>query len=224
MLNPIRDSSNAVIVVTSWVGCTALRELDGFPLGTVGGSTTGEVAVKVITVGSATGTSSTTVQGTAADNAAAVGNPVFIGGRAVTGSTYAPAYTDNDVAQLAIDKTSGGLLCHTRLLTRAGDAIAADPKQNTGVPSNFTVATADGTVFTLAAGEKGFIQNLDSADPLAVKLGASASTSSFNFILQPGAAADDGKGGSVTIDDWVGVVSVATITGTARYIAWKVAA
>lgn len=94
-------------------------------------------------------------------------------------------------------------------------------KQLTGMPSNFAVATADGTVFTLAAGEIGFIQNLDSADALAVKKGASASTSSFSFILPCGLAADDGKGGIVIIDDWVGAVSVATMTGTGRYIAWK---
>lgn len=97
-------------------------------------------------------------------------------------------------------------------------------KQYSGVPSNFAVATADGTVFTLAAGEIGFIQNLDSADALAVKKGATASTSSFNFILAPGSAADDGKGGYVLIDDWIGVVSVATMTGAGRYIAWKQAA
>lgn len=102
--------------------------------------------------------------------------------------------------------------------------VDGSSRQLTGVPSNFTVATADGTVFTLAAGEVGFIQNLDSADALAVKKGASASTSSFNFILAAGAAQDDGKGGFVTIDDWVGVVSVATMTGTGRYIAYKQAA
>lgn len=103
-------------------------------------------------------------------------------------------------------------------------SIPTTVKQYAGVPSNFAVATADGTVFTLAAGEKGFIQNLDSADALAIKLGASASTSSFNFILNAGSAADDGRGASVQIDDWIGVVSVATMSGTGRYIAWKQAA
>ena len=94
------------------------------------------------------------------------------------------------------------------------------PKQTAAVPSAFEVATADGTVFTLAEGERGFIQNLDDA-ALAVKLGASASTSSFSMILQAGTAADDGKGGFVMIDDFVGAVSVAAMTGSARYIAWK---
>lgn len=104
----------------------------------------------------------------------------------------------------------------------AGNPVSpTTPKQSSGVPSNFAIATADGTVFTLAAGERGFIQNLDSADALAVKLGASASTTSFNFLLKAGAAADDGNGGFVQIDDWIGAVSVATMSGAGRYIAWK---
>jgi hypothetical protein len=94
------------------------------------------------------------------------------------------------------------------------------PKQTAAAPSNATVGTTDATVFTLAEGERGFIQNLDDA-ALAVKFGASASSSSFNLILQAGTAADDGKGGIVTINDYVGVVSVAAMTGSPRYIAWK---
>ncbi len=92
--------------------------------------------------------------------------------------------------------------------------------QLTGTPSNYTIGTSDATVFTLAAGEVGFIQNLDDA-ALAVKKGASASTTSFSFILAAGQAATDGTGGAVVIKDWVGAVSVAAMTGTARYIAWK---
>jgi hypothetical protein len=108
-----------------------------------------------------------------------------------------------------------------------GTANAALPiltllKQYTGVPSNFTVGTTDATVFTLAAGEKGFIQNLDDV-ALYVKQGASASTSSFSYVLAAGTAADDGKGGAKIIDDWVGAVSVAAASGSPRYIAWKVA-
>lgn len=102
-----------------------------------------------------------------------------------------------------------------------GATNATQQKQYTGVPSTFTPATADATVFTLAAGEVGFIQNLSSDAPLAVKKGATASTSSFNFVLAPGTATDDGKGGAVSINDWVGAVSVAKVSGTARYIAYK---
>jgi hypothetical protein len=94
------------------------------------------------------------------------------------------------------------------------------PSQSSNVPSNFTVGTTDSTVFTLAQGDVGFIQNLDDA-ALAVKLGSAASTTSFSFLLQAGAAADDGKGGFVKIDDYIGVVSVAAMTGSPRFIAWK---
>jgi len=92
--------------------------------------------------------------------------------------------------------------------------------QSSNAPSNAAVATADATVFTLAGGEVGFIQNLDDA-ALAVKLGTSASPSSFSMILQAGTAADDGKGGFIYITDYTGAVSVAAMSGTGRYIAWK---
>lgn len=98
-------------------------------------------------------------------------------------------------------------------------------KQYAGVPSNFSIATADATVFTLAAGEVGVIQNLHATVGLAVKKGASASASSFSFVLPPGAATDTGGGGKEKIEDWIGIVSVAACpSGTARYIAWKQAA
>ena len=99
-------------------------------------------------------------------------------------------------------------------------ATGSGSTQYAGVPSNFSVGTTDTTVFTLAAGEIGFIQNLDDA-ALAVKKGASASTSSLSFILQAGSAADDGQGGAIRIDDWIGAVSVAAMAGSPRYIAWK---
>lgn len=98
--------------------------------------------------------------------------------------------------------------------------VATQPVSFSGTPSNFTVGTANETVFTLAAGERGFIQNLDDA-ALAVKLGASAATNSFSFILKAGSAANDGTGGAVWITDHVGAVSVVAMTGTASYIAWK---
>lgn len=92
--------------------------------------------------------------------------------------------------------------------------------QSGTTPDNATIGTSNTTVFTLSPGEVGFIQNLDT-DPLAVKLGASASTTSFSMILQAGSAASDGKGGFTYITDYTGVVSVCAMTGTASYIAWK---
>lgn len=94
------------------------------------------------------------------------------------------------------------------------------PTQSGNVPSNATIGTTDATVFTLAAGEIGFIQNLADA-PLAVKLGAGASPSSLSFVLQAGDAAADGRAGFYKCDDFIGPVSVAAMSGTASYIAWK---
>lgn len=45
--------------------------------------------------------------------------------RAVTGSTYAPAFVEGSDARLAVDKTSGGLLSHIRKLTVLDDAVVA---------------------------------------------------------------------------------------------------
>jgi hypothetical protein len=103
----------------------------------------------------------------------------------------------------------------------AGKPIPTAAKQYTGVPSSFAIQTADQTVFTLATGEVGFIQNLSADAPLAVKKGASASTTSLNFILPKATAASDGTSLPVKIEDWVGVVSVAKMTGTASYLAYK---
>lgn len=86
--------------------------------------------------------------------------------------------------------------------------------------STATPVTADGKVFVLAAGEVGFLQNLDDA-ALYVKLGAGASSTSFNFVLKAGTAADDGLGGSIFIDNYAGVVSIAAATGSPRVAAWK---
>ena len=100
------------------------------------------------------------------------------------------------------------------------DAVRSCNLQSGTTPTNSTIATANATVFTLEPGEVGFIQNLDDA-ALAVKLGASASTTSLNIILQAGSAADDGKGGFTYITDYTGAVSVAAMSGSPRFIAWK---
>ena len=100
------------------------------------------------------------------------------------------------------------------------NTVQTTPLQSAAPPSNSTVGTSNATVFTLSRNEVGFIQNLDDA-ALAVKLGASASTTSLSMILQAGSAADDGKGGFTYITDYTGEVSVCAMSGTARYIAWK---
>lgn len=99
-----------------------------------------------------------------------------------------------------------------------GAQVTSSQYQYDAVPSSFTPATSGATVFTLASGDMGFIQNL-STNPLFVKLGAGASSSSFSYILKGGTGADDGTGGLTNIKDHIGAVSVA---GTSpRFIAWS---
>ena len=100
-----------------------------------------------------------------------------------------------------------------------GDAFPLPVRsgQVTTAPSNSAPITTAADI-TLAAGDKLFVQNLDT-DPLFVRRGTGATSSLFNYVLQGGGAADDGTGGSLVIDDFVGVVSFA---GTSvRYNAWK---
>lgn len=130
-------------------------------------------------------------------------------------------------ADVTLDPTNLGTSANqTTEIARLTSILAATGtgKQFTGVPSSFALQSADQTVFTLAAGEVGFIQNHSADAPLAVKYGASASTISLSFILKACTAAADGSGGAVRIDNWQGVVSVAKMAGTASYSAWKQAA
>jgi hypothetical protein len=100
------------------------------------------------------------------------------------------------------------------------NVIQTKPLQSEAVPDNSTVGTADATVFTLAAGEVGFIQNLDDA-ALHVKLGTGCTPSDFHYVLKAGSAAADGLGGFLDVNDYAGPVSVAAAAGTASYMAWK---
>tara|TARA_S200002703_G_scaffold98035_1_gene84722 strand:- start:351 stop:671 length:321 start_codon:yes stop_codon:yes gene_type:complete len=100
------------------------------------------------------------------------------------------------------------------------NTISTRPLQSEAAPSTATPVTSDGTVFTLAGGESGFIQNLDDA-AVHVKLGTGASSSSLHYTLNAGDAADDGKGGYLVIDDYVGAVSIAAASGSPRVLAWK---
>lgn len=98
--------------------------------------------------------------------------------------------------------------------------VASTPLQYTGVPSTAATASTSKTVFTLAAGERGFIQNLDT-NALFVRLAAACTTSTFSFVLQAGNVSLDGKGGIAEDIDTIGAISVAPATGTGLYMAWK---
>lgn len=78
-----------------------------------------------------------------------------------------------------------------------------------------TLVTSDATTVTIGAGQKAFVQNWDDA-AVYVKCGAGASSSSATYLLSAGTAANDGLGGSVMIDDFVGIVSFAAASGSPR--------
>lgn len=125
---------------------------------------------------------------------------------------------EQDTEQTSLAKINaimaGGL--PTSPTTSSG--LVSRPKQYSTV-SNDAAITSDGTVFTLAAGEKGFIQNINNT-AVYVKYGASASSSSFSLILKAGSTANDGVGGMVIIDDFIGPVSISGVSST-RVIAFK---
>lgn len=97
-----------------------------------------------------------------------------------------------------------------------GDIRLGSAKQTSTVPSSAAILTVAGSV-TTTAGKIAYIQNLGT-NPLFVKRGAGASTTSAHYVLEAGTGADDGKGGSVRIEDFIGEISVA---GTSpRFLAW----
>ena len=123
-------------------------------------------------------------------------------------------------ADYPYDRGNGPTSAATLRIVPSADAVVSvKPVQTLSAPSSATVRTSGGSVETLAAGERFMIQNLG-VNPIYVRRAAGATTSAFHYVLAGGGANDDGTGGSLEIDDHVGVVSVA---GTApRFTAWKV--
>ena len=94
--------------------------------------------------------------------------------------------------------------------------VTVTPAQTSSAPSSSSPSTTASDV-SIPAGNRLYVHNL-STTPLYVLRGSGATTSNFNYALRAGAAADDGTGGIVTIDDYTGPVSFAS--ATVRYIAW----
>ena len=92
--------------------------------------------------------------------------------------------------------------------------------QRTSAPSSAAIQTANGVVFTLAAGKVGYIENL-STIPLNVNLGGTASATLLHAVLSGASVAGNGTGGRWLIDNYVGPVSVFSQTGTGSYLAWS---
>jgi len=80
-----------------------------------------------------------------------------------------------------------------------------------------TVLSAS-AVSILAASDyrKSFLVANQGTSKLYVKLGATATSSSWHFVLPPCGSDDDGTGGTVSVDGYVGVVSVISSTSTGR--------
>lgn len=98
--------------------------------------------------------------------------------------------------------------------------IVTAPKQYSTTPSSSSIrTTADGIV--VGAGQKCFIQNL-STTALGVKYGSGATTTSISLVLRAGTANDDGQGGSIEIDDFIGTITTVAMTGSPRFVMWVI--
>lgn len=185
---------------------------------------------QVLAGGSSSSSSGLLTQAVGPDaiSTASTSNPVQVGAT-VYAPTGLPADFTTGLVERIIADLKGILYVHQADLQRRaqhGDASGGDAVTNYrpqyGTVSNFTPTTPSTgtTVFTLAAGEVGYIQNTSGTNPLFVKLGASATTSSYNQVLKAGSGAADGNGGVIVIDNYIGAVSVAGTTPT--LIAYKV--
>lgn len=199
MQNYILTSGNDELVVTGYRGNATVTNLGGVPLGTVGGSTTTEIGVKTLILEM----------------------PALPAGTAVIGHVIVDSGVLTTVTTVtAVTAITNPLPAGTNLLGKTGPSQSAAAPTNTAT-TPFTVLTTDADVFTLAAGERGFIQNHDDA-VLNFKYGTGCSTSSLSGRLKACSAADDGSGGYTYIQNWIGVVSVAAATGSPRFSAWKI--
>lgn len=100
------------------------------------------------------------------------------------------------------------------------DGVVTFPEQSTGI-SNFTAGTTNGQILAANTSRRElYIQNLATGQ-LYVKYGnASASSSSFNFVLAGSSYQDGGDGGSLNDQSYAGYVNVFSSTSP-RYISWE---
>ena len=106
---------------------------------------------------------------------------------------------------------------------KAQEILTADDLTSKGsTVSNFTISGTNGTVLLANANrEELYVQNL-ATGALYVKYGASAHSSSFNFVLAGNTTANAGDGGSLSDLNYTGLVSVSGANAsTPSYIAWE---
>jgi hypothetical protein len=118
--------------------------------------------LETIAGGGSSGALASQVQGTAADDSPAVGNPVQVGGVAVSGA-YAPAYADGDAAKLAIDGATGALLVLSQPLTSADVVTVA----SSGFSAQTTITRPANTTPYTAGDVLGGALTIPNIGPLA---------------------------------------------------------
>lgn len=103
------------------------------------------------------------------------------------------------------------------------DGVQTFPEQSTGI-SNYTPGSVNGNVFSTNSYRRElFIQNL-ATGRLYVKYGDSnANIGSFNFVLAPASATNEGDGGAISDSNYFGAVFVSGTDGinSPKYIAWE---
>ena len=84
-----------------------------------------------------------------------------------------------------------------------------------GIPA---ISVSNGTVATLAGGERLMLQNLEATNQLYVRLGGTASATVFHFVIPGNTGAKDGSSPPMMVENWIGIVSVFS-AGTPSYMA-----
>jgi hypothetical protein len=109
---------------------------------------------------------------------------------AVDGPVYAPSYAIGADAQLAIDKTSGGLLCHIRELNKDFDSVTIHPSSGVMLDRSGTIQNAN-TNQTIAMSNADrsyfFLQNVGSYE-IWLNFGANASAAPGSIKIPPDAS------------------------------------
>lgn len=114
---------------------------------------------------------------------------------------------------------SFGLNVHQDDLTFSTDSVTSVP-QRSSIISNYNVSGSNGTVLDENSNRKElYVQNL-ATGTLFVKYGVNASSSSFNFILAGNTYVNGGDGGSLSDQNYTGIVSVSGAVSP-NYIAWE---
>lgn len=109
------------------------------------------------------------------------------------------AFTEQDGTQ-----QNGAKLMAEHVIIDSG-SITPETASTASTPSIASTATA---LAANSARKEFVIQNLGT-NPLYVLFGAGASTTVFSVVLKPGIANDDGNGGALSDNLWVGIVSIA---------------